>query len=197
MIGSAMLPPHPQNTGTSLVETFDEQTIHSHVELIRTAAAQLKLSNPPPLNPDDACRVCHQTKLTFEPPSLWCTHCGVRIKRGQVFYCTPVEYEIKGAWCHSCCNQHQADRIPFEGSQVRPRAWPTYTDLQWRDGWPSPYSCTLHLIDRLLGLFVPVPGTVLLHVHACPHPAGQHVSEFAGLPADGLGPQGGAHQEEE
>ena len=33
---------------------------------------------------DSVCLACNQNRLTFEPPSLYCTCCGQRIKRNQV-----------------------------------------------------------------------------------------------------------------
>lgn len=33
---------------------------------------------------DSMCLACNQNRLTFEPPSLYCTCCGQRIKRNQV-----------------------------------------------------------------------------------------------------------------
>jgi hypothetical protein len=46
-----------QNTGTSLLETFDAKQIRVHVDLIRAAAVATKSAQPPPANPDDACKV--------------------------------------------------------------------------------------------------------------------------------------------
>lgn len=121
----AALPSHvssPQNTGTSLLETFDADQIRTHCRKLADAARQApaKQSNSASLlaNPNDACSVCSQTKLTFEPPCLYCTQCGQRIKRGQTFHCTPQEYEIKGWWCHGCFSENKGERVPFEGAQV-------------------------------------------------------------------------------
>ena len=33
---------------------------------------------------DSVCKACGVARLTFEPPSLYCTGCGQRIKRNQV-----------------------------------------------------------------------------------------------------------------
>ena len=46
-----------QNTGTSLLETFDAKQIRVHVDLIRAAAVTQKAQQPPPANPEDACKV--------------------------------------------------------------------------------------------------------------------------------------------
>jgi hypothetical protein len=80
-----------QNTGTSLLEAFTAEQIRSHLELLRHAATQQRNTQPPPANPADACKVCGLTKLSFEPPVIYCTMCGIKIKRGQVFYSTPLD----------------------------------------------------------------------------------------------------------
>lgn len=66
-------------------------------------------------------QVCGLTKLTFEPPCIYCVTCGQRIKRGQTYHCTPMEpgSEFRGFWCHGCLQEHKGDRIPWEGAQVR------------------------------------------------------------------------------
>ncbi len=38
---------------------------------------------------DSVCKACGVARLTFEPPSLYCTACGQRIKRNQV-RCTAI-----------------------------------------------------------------------------------------------------------
>lgn len=109
-----------QNTGTSLLECFDIQGIDSHVRNTYDHAQATKSANQMPINPGDECKVCGLTKLTFEPPCIYCTTCGQRIKRGQTYHCTPVEQgcEFRGFWCHGCLNEHKGDRIPWDGSQV-------------------------------------------------------------------------------
>ncbi len=91
----------PQNTGTSLVETFTDPQIVEHIEQIRLGVQQQQARNAqggmqlPPVNPADACAVCNCIKLLFEPPLVYCTSCGQKIKRSQVFYCTTAE---AGGW---------------------------------------------------------------------------------------------------
>lgn len=46
-----------QNTGTSLLETFDAKQIRAHVDLIRAAAVTQKQQLQVPTNPEDACKV--------------------------------------------------------------------------------------------------------------------------------------------
>lgn len=79
----------------------------------RNAAAQ---AQPPP-NPDDVCKVCGCAKLLYEPPVLYCSMCNLKIKRGQTYYCTPMDKgaEVRGCWCHQCFTEAK-ERIPMVGS---------------------------------------------------------------------------------
>lgn len=95
--------------------------IRVHLQQIATAAQQTKTQAQLPVNPGDDCKVCGLTKLTFEPPCIYCTQCGQRIKRGQIYHCTLPEAgcDFRGFWCHSCLSEHKGDKIPWEASQVR------------------------------------------------------------------------------
>jgi E1A/CREB-binding protein len=109
-----------QNTGTSLLECFDAQAIDTHVQTTWELAQAAKVPAQMPINPGDECKVCGLTKLTFEPPCIYCTTCGQRIKRGQTYHCTPMEpgCEFRGFWCHGCLQEQKGDRVAWEGNQV-------------------------------------------------------------------------------
>ena len=79
------------NQGTSLVEAMTQLEISLHLESLRqqpaapasggkTAGVASELPN---WQDDNACAACGQTRLTFEPPSVYCTSCAQRIKRSQ------------------------------------------------------------------------------------------------------------------
>jgi hypothetical protein len=79
------------------VETFTDPQIIEHIEQIRLGmqqqqarAAQAGMLQVP-INPADACSVCNCVKMLFEPPLVYCTCCGQKIKRSQVFYCTTAD----------------------------------------------------------------------------------------------------------
>ena len=79
------------NQGTSLVEAMTQLEISLHLESLRTAHAAPAsggkaagaASELPNWQDDNACAACGQTRLTFEPPSVYCTSCAQRIKRSQ------------------------------------------------------------------------------------------------------------------
>ena len=80
-----------QNTGTSLLEAFSAEQIRAHLTLIRQMSEQQRALQVQPLLPTDVCKVCQLTKLSFEPPVIYCSLCGLKIKRAQVYYSTPAD----------------------------------------------------------------------------------------------------------
>jgi len=79
------------NQGTSLVEAMTQLEISLHLESLRQqppapssgGKAAGVPSELPNWQDDNACAACGQTRLTFEPPSVYCTSCAQRIKRSQ------------------------------------------------------------------------------------------------------------------
>eukprot|EP00879_Flechtneria_rotunda_P004691 GHRR01004955.1.p1 GENE.GHRR01004955.1~~GHRR01004955.1.p1 ORF type:complete len:1088 (+),score=359.45 GHRR01004955.1:402-3266(+) len=147
-----------KNTGTSLLECFEFHEIRTHLETIATTAQQTKTQSQLPVNPGDECKVCGLTKLTFEPPCIYCIQCGQRIKRGQTYHCTTLEpgSDFRGFWCHSCLNEHKGDRIPWEGNQV---GFVRKADLQKKknddeieEGWVQCDACE-SWVHQICGLF--------------------------------------------
>ncbi|MEW5317257.1 MAG: hypothetical protein WDW38_008570 [Sanguina aurantia] len=67
------------------------------------------------------CQVCLLTKLSFEPPVIYCTQCANKIKRGQTYYSTPPDAsnDIKGSWCHNCYQEPKGDKLNFDGAPLK------------------------------------------------------------------------------
>eukprot|EP00775_Hariotina_reticulata_P012625 gene12625-12755_t len=136
--------------------TFDE--IRTHLESIAEAAEKTKTAAQMPLNPGDECKVCNLTKLTFEPPCIYCTQCGQRIKRGQIYHCTLLEpgCDFRGFWCHSCLQEHKGDKIPWEGSQLghvrKADLQKKKNDDEIEEGWVQCDACE-SWIHMICGLF--------------------------------------------
>lgn len=51
---------------------------------------------------ENQCQACGDKRLTFEPPSLYCTCCGQRIKRNQVWFFQA----LCDAHCTACIQDH-------------------------------------------------------------------------------------------
>ncbi len=60
-----------------------------HISTIQEASASQRHLIPPGTSLNDICMVCQLHKITFEPPLMYCVMCGLKIKRGQVFYGPP------------------------------------------------------------------------------------------------------------
>lgn len=61
--------------------------IGTHLEMLRSTPASTGIKSQRSMFEfanDSMCKACRQSRLTFEPPSLYCTCCGQRIKRNQV-----------------------------------------------------------------------------------------------------------------
>ncbi len=65
------------------MEAFSLDEIDQHMRMLELSNAASKHS-PFEFPDDSVCKACSQNRLTFEPPSLYCTCCGQRIKRNQV-----------------------------------------------------------------------------------------------------------------
>lgn len=70
----------------SLLETFTNEQIRTHVLTIQEAYASQRQLVPPVLGHQDLCNVCGLNKILFEPPMICCSYCYNKIKRGNQMY---------------------------------------------------------------------------------------------------------------
>jgi E1A/CREB-binding protein len=66
---------------------------------------------------ENSCQLCAVEKLTFEPPPIYCTPCGARIKRNAMYY-TIGTGEQRHCICIPCFNEARGDTIEVEGHVV-------------------------------------------------------------------------------
>lgn len=64
---------------------------------------------------ENSCQLCAVEKLTFDPPPIYCSPCGARIKRN-AFYYTIGTGETRLYFCIPCYNEARGDTIEAEGS---------------------------------------------------------------------------------
>lgn len=64
---------------------------------------------------ENSCQLCAIEKLTFEPPPIYCTPCGARIKRNAMYY-TVGAGDTRHYFCIPCYNETRGDTIEAEGS---------------------------------------------------------------------------------
>lgn len=63
---------------------------------------------------ENSCQLCAVEKLTFEPPPIYCTLCGARIKRNAMYY-TVGTGDTRHYFCIPCYNEARGDTIEAEG----------------------------------------------------------------------------------
>lgn len=66
---------------------------------------------------ENACQLCAVEKLSFEPPPIYCTPCGARIKRNAMFY-TIGTGDTRHYFCIPCYNETRGETINVDGTNI-------------------------------------------------------------------------------
>lgn len=69
---------------------------------------------------ENSCQLCRVEKLTFEPPPIYCSICGGRIKRNAPYH-TVGTGDTRHYFCIPCYNDSRGETIEVEG-QTFPKA---------------------------------------------------------------------------
>nr|GEU76674.1 histone acetyltransferase HAC1-like isoform X1 [Tanacetum cinerariifolium] len=112
----------PKIKGVSMIELFTPEQVEEHITGLRQWVGQSKakaeknqaMEN---LMTENACRLCAVEKLSFEPPPIYCTPCGARIKRNALFY-TAEARGTHHCFCSVCHNEIRGDSINVDGTNV-------------------------------------------------------------------------------
>ncbi|KAL2642143.1 hypothetical protein R1flu_009730 [Riccia fluitans] len=109
----------PKIVGTSLTELFTPEQIREHITGLRQWVGQSKAKAEKNQAmehqmSENACRLCAVEKLTFEPPPIYCTSCGARIKRNAPFY-TAGSGETRHYSCIPCYNDIRTETVEMDG----------------------------------------------------------------------------------
>ncbi|CAI0442024.1 unnamed protein product [Linum tenue] len=112
----------PKIKGVSLTELFTPEQIREHITGLRQWVGQSKAKAEKNqamehVMSENSCQLCAVEKLTFEPPPIYCTPCGVRIKRNAMYY-TMGAGETRHYFCIPCYNDSRGDSISVDGSSV-------------------------------------------------------------------------------
>ncbi|CAN7096358.1 unnamed protein product [Brassica rapa subsp. narinosa] len=118
----ASRPGKPKIKGVSLTEMFTPDQVREHILSLRQWVGQSKakveknqaMENS--MSPN-SCQLCAVERLTFEPPPLYCTPCGARIKRNAMYY-TVGAGETRHYFCIPCFNESRGDTILAEGTSI-------------------------------------------------------------------------------
>ncbi|KAI8544875.1 hypothetical protein RHMOL_Rhmol08G0328500 [Rhododendron molle] len=66
---------------------------------------------------ENSCQLCAVEKLTFEPPPIYCSPCGARIKRNAMYY-TIGAGDTRHFFCIPCHNEARGDTILVDGTSI-------------------------------------------------------------------------------
>ncbi|GJN18950.1 hypothetical protein PR202_gb06170 [Eleusine coracana subsp. coracana] len=105
--------------GVSLTELFTPEQIKEHIDSLRQWVGQSKAKAEKNQaighsENENSCQLCRVEKLTFEPPPIYCSPCGARIKRNAPFY-TIGTGDTRHYFCIPCYNESRGETIEVEG----------------------------------------------------------------------------------
>ncbi|GER53976.1 histone acetyltransferase of the CBP family 1 [Striga asiatica] len=112
----------PKIKGVSMIELFTPEQVRQHITGLRQwigqsrAKAERNQAMEHSMN-ENSCQLCAVEKLTFEPPPIYCTPCGARIKRNAQYY-TVGAGETRHCFCIPCYNDSRGDTIMVDGSTI-------------------------------------------------------------------------------
>ncbi|KAL7086652.1 hypothetical protein ACP275_13G014500 [Erythranthe tilingii] len=90
---------------------------------------------------ENSCQLCAVEKLNFEPPPIYCTPCGARIKRNAMYY-TIGSGETRHCFCIPCYNDARGDTIVVDGTTVpKARVEKKKNDEETEEWWVQCDKC--------------------------------------------------------
>ncbi|KAK4789701.1 hypothetical protein SAY86_017005 [Trapa natans] len=112
----------PKVKGVSLTELFTPEQVREHIKGLRQWVGQSKAKAEKNqamehLMSENSCQLCSVEKLTFEPPPIYCTPCGFRIKRNAMYY-TVGTGDTRHYFCIPCYNEARGDTIVADGNAI-------------------------------------------------------------------------------
>ncbi|CAM8955926.1 unnamed protein product [Rhodiola kirilowii] len=112
----------PKVKGVSLIELFTPEQVREHIMGLRQWVGQSKAKAEKNQAMEhsmgeNSCQLCAVEKLTFEPPPIYCTPCGARIKRNAMYY-TIGTGDTRNFFCIPCYNDARGDSIAVDGNIV-------------------------------------------------------------------------------
>ncbi|PIA36995.1 hypothetical protein AQUCO_03100028v1 [Aquilegia coerulea] len=112
----------PKIKAVSLTELFTPEQIREHITGLRKWVGQSKAKAEKNQAmersmSENSCQLCAVEKLAFEPPPMYCTPCGARIKRNAMFY-TVGSGDTRHYFCIPCYNEARGDTVEIDGSAI-------------------------------------------------------------------------------
>ncbi|XP_039005951.1 histone acetyltransferase HAC1-like [Hibiscus syriacus] len=112
----------PNIKGVSLTELFTPEQVQEHIKGLRQWVGQSKSKAEKHQAmehsmSENSCQLCAVERLTFEPPPIYCSHCGGRIKRNATYY-TVGAGDTRHYFCIPCHNDARGDSIVVDGTAI-------------------------------------------------------------------------------
>ncbi|XP_030497421.1 histone acetyltransferase HAC1 isoform X2 [Cannabis sativa] len=112
----------PKIKGVSLTELFTPEQVRQHITGLRQWVGQSKAKAEKNqamehAMSENSCQLCAVEKLTFEPPPIYCTPCGARIKRNAMYYCMGAG-DTRHYFCIPCYNEARGETIVVDGTSI-------------------------------------------------------------------------------
>ncbi|XP_075089534.1 histone acetyltransferase HAC1 [Nicotiana tabacum] len=112
----------PKIKGVSMMELFTPEQVREHIKGLRQWIGQSKAKAEKNQAmehsmSENSCQLCAVEKLTFEPPPIYCTPCGARLKRNAMYY-TIGAGDTRHYFCIPCYNEARGDTIVVDGTTI-------------------------------------------------------------------------------
>ncbi|XP_049389853.1 histone acetyltransferase HAC1-like isoform X2 [Solanum stenotomum] len=112
----------PKIKGVSMMELFTPEQVREHIKGLRQWIGQSKAKAEKNQAmehsmSENSCQLCAVEKLNFEPPPIYCSPCGARIKRNAMYY-TIGAGDTRHYFCIPCYNEARGDTIVVDGTSV-------------------------------------------------------------------------------
>ncbi|KAE9465951.1 hypothetical protein C3L33_02158, partial [Rhododendron williamsianum] len=112
----------PKIKGVSMTELFTPEQVREHIRGLRQWVGQSKTKAEKNQAmehsmSENSCQLCAVEKLTFEPPPIYCSPCGARIKRNAMYY-TIGAGDTRHCFCIPCYNEARGDTILVDGTTL-------------------------------------------------------------------------------
>ncbi|XP_052181734.1 histone acetyltransferase HAC1-like isoform X2 [Diospyros lotus] len=112
----------PKIKGVSLTELFTPEQVREHIKGLKQWIGQSKAKAEKNQAmehsmSENSCQLCAVEKLSFEPPPIYCTPCGARIKRNAMYY-TVGAGDTRHYFCIPCYNEARGDTVLVDGTAI-------------------------------------------------------------------------------
>ncbi|KQK17450.1 probable histone acetyltransferase HAC-like 1 isoform X1 [Brachypodium distachyon] len=136
----------PKIKGVSLMELFTPEQIKEHADSLKQWVGQskAKVGKSQAMEHsenENSCQLCKVVKLNFEPPPIYCSPCGVRIKRNALYY-TVSTIETSHNFCMLCYNESRNHKIEVEGKLIdKDKLAKKRNDVETEESWVECGKC--------------------------------------------------------